>query len=356
MPAFIPSDLVQYPTISVIIPFRNEETNLPALLSCFEKLDYPRDRLEVIFVDDDSTDSSVNIINDAVSQLSIIRLYKLEVNDDTKMIPYKKRAIEKGISVSSGEWILTTDADCTFEASWLRTIASFIASTGSKCIAAPVKILPAGNVLSVFQSIDFVTLQGITAAAVNSRTHVMCNGANFAYTRAIFNEVDGFNGIDNIPSGDDMLLMQKIFNRHPKDVHYLKAEQAIVTTASANSWNAFFQQRIRWASKTDHYTDKKIVSILALVWLFNLCFIVLTCIVVMVPKWTFLLMLFIIAKWLIEYGFVSSVASFFGLSRLMLYFLPLQPLHIVYTVIAGFLGRFGSYEWKGRQVKRMQHE
>jgi hypothetical protein len=77
---------------------------------------------------------------------------------------------------------------------------------------------------------------------------------------------------------------------------------------------------------------------------------------VVFPKWTFLLMLFIIAKWLIEYAFVSSVSSFFRLSRLMLYFLPLQPLHILYTVIAGFLGHFGSYEWKGRQVKRMQHE
>jgi poly-beta-1,6-N-acetyl-D-glucosamine synthase len=356
VPDFVATEPVAYPTISVIIPFRNEENNLPALLSCFEKLDYPADRLEVILVDDDSTDSSVNIIADAARQLSFIKLQKLEVIDDNAAIPYKKRAIEKGISLSSGEWIITTDADCTFETSWLKTIASFIGVTGAKCIAAPVKILPAGNVLSIFQSIDFATLQGITAAAVNSRSHVMCNGANFAYTRTVFNEVDGFNGIDNIPSGDDMLLMQKIFNRHAKDVHYLKAEHAIVSTASAISWQAFFQQRIRWASKTDHYTDKKIVWILGLVWLFNLCFIVLTCIVVIFPKWTFLLMLFIIAKWLIEYAFVSSVTSFFRLSRLMLYFLPLQPLHIVYTVIAGFLGHFGSYEWKGRQVKRMQHE
>jgi len=356
VPDYVATEPGEYPSVSVIIPFRNEAGNLPALLNCLAKLEYPSDRLEVILVDDDSSDDSVSIIMDAAREMPVLKLHKLEGIDDNTTIAYKKRAIEKGISVSAGEWIITTDADCSFETTWLKTIASFIRFTKAKCIAAPVKIMPSRNVLSVFQSVDFLTLQGITASAVNSRTHVLCNGANFGYTRAAFHEVNGFNGIDNIPSGDDMLLMQKIFDKYPKDVHYLKAEQAIVSTAAASSWKAFFQQRIRWASKTDHYTDKKIFGILALVWIYNVCFIVLTCIVLVYPKWTFLLMLFILAKWLIEYGFVASVASFFKLSRLMPYFLFLQPLHIVYTVIAGFLGRFGSYEWKGRQVKRMQHE
>ncbi|HSB93960.1 MAG TPA: glycosyltransferase [Flavitalea sp.] len=356
VPEYTAAEETEYPTISVIIPFRNEASNLPSLLNCLRELDYPADKLQVIFIDDDSKDDSVSIIKDAAQDLPFLCLEKLEATDTESSISYKKRAIEKGIRSSTGTWIITTDADCTFEKLWLKTLASFIYSTGAKCIAAPVKIVPVRTVLSLFESLDFLTLQGITAAAVHSRTHVMCNGANFAYTRAVYQEVDGFTGIDNIPSGDDMLLMQKIFDKYPADVHYLKAEQAIVSTRAAAGWKAFFQQRIRWASKTDHYTDKKIFWILGLVWIYNLCFVVLTCIVFAFPKWAFLLMLFVLAKWLIEYAFVASVAGFFKLSRLMHYFLLMQPLHIMYTIVAGFLGRFGSYEWKGRRVKRMQHE
>src|SRR6478735_6514347 len=300
-PTFTPAESIDYPSISVIIPFRNEERHLPGLIDCLQQLDYPHDRLEVIMIDDDSSDNSWKIVEDAAKEFPIIQLQRLEATQE-EGIPYKKKAIQKGITVSTGEWIITTDADCSFEPYWLKTIAAFINTTNAKCIAAPVKILPRRNILSIFQSLDFITLQGITAAAVSSRTHVMCNGANFAYTRAVFHEVKGFEGIDNIPSGDDMLLMQKIFQKYPNAVHYLKSEQVIVSTAASSSWKAFIQQRIRWASKTDHYTDNKIVWILALVWLFNLCFIVLTFIVLIYPKWAFLLLLFIAAKWLIEYG------------------------------------------------------
>lgn len=264
---------------------------------------------------------------------------------------FKKKAIEMGIAHSRGSWIVTTDADCSFGQDWLNALMSYAMKTQAHCIAAPVKIEPGNSLLGVFQSLDFLTLQGITGGAVGRQLHMMCNGANFAYTRKAYEAVDGFRGIDSIPSGDDMLLMQKIFNRYPEQVDYLKNADAIVTTGAARSWRAFFQQRIRWASKTGHYSDKKLVAILGLVWTFNLCFPVLAVIVIMYPKWLWLLLLFLLAKWLIEYGFVSSVARFFRLSRLMIFFLPLQPLHILYTITAGFLGKFGSYQWKGRVIK-----
>jgi len=340
------------PFISVIIPFRNEAVNLPSLLNCFEALDYPHHKLQVIFIDDDSNDESASLIKASMTRMPFVELQALEFNASGENIPYKKRAIETGIAVANGEWIVTTDADCCFQPAWLKTIASFSRKHHSKCIAAPVKITPERNLLSVFQSLDFLTLQGITGAAVSGGSHMMCNGANFAYTKAVFQEVDGFSGIDNIPSGDDMLLIQKIFALHPTGVHYLKSELAVVETAASPNWNTFFQQRIRWASKSTHYKDKTIILILALVWCFNLCFLAMAVIVAIYTKWIFLLLLFLAAKWLIEYAFVASVASFFKLSRLMKYFLPLQPLHIIYTVIAGFLGQFGSYEWKGRRVKK----
>jgi hypothetical protein len=164
--------------------------------------------------------------------------------------------------------------------------------------------------------------------------------------------VNGFAGIDAIPTGDDMLLMHKIYTRYPDQVFYLKSNNAIVETEPAASWSAFFHQRIRWASKADKYQDKRITSVLVLVYVLNLCFLALGIASFWKNTWLFFFGVFLLAKILIEFPFVQSVARFFGQQRLMWYFPLLQPLHILYTIIAGWLGRFGSYKWKGRRIER----
>jgi cellulose synthase/poly-beta-1,6-N-acetylglucosamine synthase-like glycosyltransferase len=335
------------PLISVIIAARNEEKSLPALIDSLIVQSF-RD-FEVIIINDHSTDETEKVLQ----QITDNRFHYINLSDhiiDT-ISAYKKKAIETGINFSKGELIVTTDADCIVGTNWLAVISAFYRQTGAHCIAAPVKIDPGKSLLGLFQSIDFCTLQGITAAAVSSRTHMMCNGANFIYTRNAFNEVRGFQGIDHIPSGDDMLLMQKIFDKYPDKVFYLKSGYAIVTTQAATNWKEFFNQRIRWASKSTDYTDKKIFYILMVVYFYNLLFPVLALTMFWYEKGWMMLVLFMLFKLLVEFPFVASVAKFFGLSKLMWYFPFLQPLHIIYTVIAGWLGKFGSYQWKNRKVK-----
>lgn len=126
----------------------------------------------------------------------------------------------------------------------------------------------------------------------------------------------------------------------------------MVTTAPATSWPAFFHQRIRWASKADRYQDKRIFRVLLLVYLMNACFLVLGIAAFWKSTWLFFLLLLLVAKTLIEFPFVHSAARFFGQQQLMWYFPLLQPLHILYTLIAGWLGKFGSYKWKGRTIKK----
>lgn len=336
-----------FPFISVIIAARNEEKNLPALVDSLIAQSYLQ--FEVIFINDHSTDATENILQ----QISDSRFRYINLSDyiNDNISAYKKKAIETGINISKGELIVTTDADCIVGSNWLAAISAFYQQTGAQCIAAPVKIDPGNSLLGLFQSIDFCTLQGITAAAVSSRTHMMCNGANFIYTRNAFNEVRGFEGIDHIPSGDDMLLMQKIYDQCPDKVFYLKSEDAIVTTEAAAGWKEFFNQRIRWASKSSDYTDKKIIYILMVVYFYNLLFPVLALTMFWYDKGWMMLLLFMLFKVLVEFPFVASVAKFFGLSKLMWYFPFLQPLHIIYTVIAGWLGKFGSYQWKNRKIK-----
>jgi cellulose synthase/poly-beta-1,6-N-acetylglucosamine synthase-like glycosyltransferase len=340
--------------ISVIIAARNEEENINGLLQSLYEQQYPKELYEVIIIDDHSTDNTWPLLQE--QRFSPMQVKPLQLSDYIEernaIASYKKKAIETGINAAAGTLIVTTDADCRFNPLWLQTIASFYEANDAKFIAAPVTFYNQPTLLSVFQSLDFLTLQGITAASVYKRFHSMCNGANLAYERSAFYEVNGFNNIDNIASGDDMLLMHKIFKQYPNQVFYLKNRRAIVTTDPVTTWKQFFHQRIRWASKADKYDDKRIFIVLLLVYLLNVCFLAGAIAAFFKTTWLMLVLLFLLAKVLIEFPFVNSVAIFFGQQKLMKYFPFLQPMHIGYTIIAGWLGKFGHYEWKGRRITK----
>ena len=229
--------------------------------------------------------------------------------------------------------------------------AAFKKEKNSVFIAAPVVFVNNNSILQIFQSLDFLVLQGITAASVYKNVHSMCNGANLAYEKKAFYEVNGFSGIDTIASGDDMLLMHKIWKQYPGKVHYLKSKAAVVSTQPMKTCKTFFNQRIRWASKAKNYDDKRIIAVLLLVYLFNLSFPALA----IADFWCWHYWLYLaglwIAKTMIEFPFVAAVARFYKKQSLMKYFFFFQPLHILYTISSGLFGQFGKYEWKGRKVK-----
>lgn len=366
IPAFVPDPGYPSIKISVIIAARNEEANIAAVLNSVTRQSYHGDLTEIIVVDDHSTDKTTEIVR----QFPMVKL--LQLTDDPGN-SYKKKAIAAGIAAATGDLIVTTDADCIAPPLWLETIAKCKAKTRAVFIAAPVGFISpksslynlyrnqtitdddigtADNVLLAgLQELDFIVLQGITGASVYKNIHSMCNGANLAYDKMVFHEVNGFEGIDNIASGDDMLLMHKIWKKYPSAVSYLKSKDAIVLTQPMKTWSSFFNQRIRWASKATYYKDLRIFSVLLLVYLFNLSFLVLFIAgffnqgywIWMAGLWA--------AKTLIEIPFVYSVARFFGKQDLLFWFFFFQPLHIIYTIISGLFGQFGKYEWKGRRVK-----
>ncbi|MBS1919715.1 MAG: glycosyltransferase [Bacteroidetes bacterium] len=344
IPYFAPIHAERKTKISLIIPARNEEVAIPKLLQKLEQQTYPKDLFEIIVIDDHSTDKTYEIVQ-GFQDVKLIQLKDDNINS------YKKKAIETGIAASKNEWIVCTDADCLPPAEWLDTIVSFKEKNNSVFIAAPVMYSNNNSLLQIFQSIDFLVLQGITAVSVFKNSLTVCNGANLSYDRKAFDEVNGFSGIDSIASGDDMLLMYKIWKKNPGAVHYLKSKSAMVVTEPAKTWKSFFNQRNRWASKATDYDDKRLLPVLLLVYSFNLSFFVL----IIAGFWNYYYWLYCAGLWilktLVEIPFVSSVAAFFGKQSLVKYFFFLQPLHIFYTIISGFCGQFGKYEWKGRKVK-----
>ena len=340
---FTPSNHAPSTHISIIIPARNEEDNIAELLKSLQEQTYPKELFEIIVIDDHSTDKTAKI----VSQFSGVKLLTLK---EDAINSFKKKAIEKGISAASGMLIVTTDADCLPTSSWLQILALFKEETNAGFIVAPVVFNCNSSPVQIFQAMDFMVLQGITAASVFKKIHSLCNGANLAYERELFYDVNGFDGIDHIASGDDMLLMHKIAKRYPERIHYLKSAEAIVSTAPMKTWSAFFNQRIRWASKATYYDDKRIFWVLLLVYLFNFSFFVL----LVAGIWnSFYWLIFILGlsfKTIVELPFFYSLSIFFNKQWMVKLFFFFQPMHIFYTIISGLLGQFGKYEWKGRKV------
>ena len=340
---------------SVVIPARNEAANIEGCIAGILAQNYPTHLFEIIVVDDYSEDETAQIVLEIAQQHKNVRLVSLQ--DFTKnenLVAYKKRAIEIAVRQATGDWIVTTDADCSFTKNWLATYDGYIQENNSVMVAAPVAYTNTGSFLSIFQVLDFISLQGITAAAVASGSHTLCNGANLCYSKKAFESVGKFSGIDHLASGDDMLLMHKMKKAFPGKIGYLYAQDAVVTTAPSATLDLFIQQRIRWASKAMGYQDKIIFWILLLVYLVNFTLLAYLPVNFIqtgnINNWLIL----IGCKTLIEMPFMYASAKFFKQQKLLVWFAIMQPFHILYTVIAGWFGTFGSYKWKGRTIMQAQ--
>ena len=196
--------------LSIVIPFKNEEKNIPALFASIIELNYSRELFEIIFVDDNSDDDTVNLIHSCFSKEQSKGIDFLVINSVSTSKSPKKDAITTAINKAKYEWIITTDADCILPKYWLDSFDEFIQLNDVVSIAAPVAYLETNSFLSRFQVLDFLSLQAATIGAFGIKKPFLCNGANFAYKKDIFNQLNGFVGNTDIASGDDIFLLEKI--------------------------------------------------------------------------------------------------------------------------------------------------
>lgn len=347
----VPTSFVPQANITIIIPARNEAANIKACINSILAQNYPAHLFDIIVIDDHSEDDTVTIVKDmGADNVKCLELSE-HMQADGHFVAYKKAAITLGVNNSSGNLIITTDADCVASPDWLRYIAAKYERVKPVMIVSPVDYIPGRGLLHIFQSLDFMSMQGITAAANKLQLGNMSNGANLAFNKAAFMAVNGYEGVDHLASGDDYLLMMKLQQKYPGRISYIKATQAIVTTTPQDSWAGFFQQRIRWASKSGKYNDDKLTAILSLVYVFNVSLLVLFIAGIFDPFFFTIAFLMLAWKTATELFFLYPVARFFKKTRQLWYFPFLQPLHIVYIIAAGMLGFAGVYKWKGRITK-----
>jgi glycosyltransferase involved in cell wall biosynthesis len=344
----IPDNFIPKTKISVIVAARNECSNIENCVQSILAQNYPSHLFELIIVDDFSTDNTVELVHKYSSPNLKVLLLSENVTKQERLVSYKKKALSVGISHSTGDLLVTTDADCWMEKDWLMQIAALYEVSGAQMIVAPVRFVTNSSVLQMFQSLDFMTMQGITVATVRLKLGIMCNGANLAFTKRSYLDVNGYDGVDQLISGDDYLLMMKIKKHFPDGIRYLKSKGAIVNTLPQLTWNDFLQQRIRWASKTGKYDDPKTSLILLFVYLFNCSCFVLALLSIFNTDYLYVTLLFLVVKIVVELLFLQPVAQFFSQSRNLVFFPFLQPIHILYIIVAGFLSRIGKFDWKNR--------
>mgnify|MGYP000344957321 CR=1 FL=1 len=342
---------------SVIIPFRNEAKNLPKLLNTISKLSYPKEYYQFIFVNDDSEDNSVKIIQqvlDTVSQKNEITETNLKlINNKRVSNSPKKDAITTAIEHTKYDWIITTDADCVLPENWLQILNCFIQERNPKMIVAPVNYQIENNYLHRFQLLDFMSMQGTTMGGFGIGFPFMCNGANLAYKKEEFIKLNGFDGNNHIASGDDVFLFEKFLADDKNAVQFLKSKDTIVTTFPVNSWSDLINQRVRWAAKTGNFKSIRIKLIGLLVLLVNLSILVTIFGAIFQFNSFKTTLLLLVIKFIVDLFLFLPTISFFKQEKpfLQSYLLSslVYPFFSVWVIYKSF---FTNYNWKGRSFKK----
>jgi len=247
-------------SITVVIPYRNEEKNLPKLIKNLNGLKLAADD-RIFLVDDGSKDSGIpNDIN-LRKEISILPLQDHAAGS-------KKLALSHAIRSTSTDWILTTDADCEFGPDWVEAMRNHL-NKDIHMLIGPVLTTYVSGFVELFQPYESICLWSVTKASSGWNIPVLCSGANLLFRRSTWIELDGYKSHEHISSGDDVLLMNDISKRWKKGVQTISDPRCLVVTTGFNSWKLVLNQRKRWISKTNHLTgfNKKLLVIGLIFWL-----------------------------------------------------------------------------------------
>jgi cellulose synthase/poly-beta-1,6-N-acetylglucosamine synthase-like glycosyltransferase len=330
-------DPTSYPLITVIVPVRNEAENIVSILLELKQQQYSN--FEVIIVDDQSTDQTFDLATvNPFANVSILP------NNSTG----KKGAIHTGVAAAKGDLIVATDADCKLPIRWLESTQKMFDSPEVKFVFGAVGMESDTTFFSKLQTLEFASLIGSGAATAAFGFPTMCNGANLAFRKDAFQQVNGYLGNEHIASGDDEFLMRKIRKAFPGSVKFNPARNAVVLTKFEPSLNNFVNQRIRWAGKWKH-NDSAFTMVLAIFILLSQLS-VLAALVSLPIKSNGSVVILLLLKFSLEGAFIFRICRFTNVSWSFMAFMVLQVIYPVYVILVGIASNFRKPSWKGRKL------
>ena len=331
--------------VSIIVAARNEEQNIKSCVTALISQNYPLEKLEIIVVDDRSTDETAKIVQKFTEAYPNVIL--LQVKQTPSGMAPKKYALDFGINQATGEIILITDADCIPQPDWVKFMLSYFKpDVGLVAGFSPLDRAEKPSVLSRLIRLDSLALASVAAGSFGAGFPLTCNARNLAYRRSVYQQIGGFKEIGHLISGDDDLFLHLVQKKTDWQVRYAIDSEVIVSSIVPSNFNDFFHQRVRHASKGRHYAVGLKLGLIA-VYLFNISLLLL----LLLSIWnTQFLLLFggsFVLKTLFEFILLKKSATIFNRHSYLKYF-PLAALfHIPYVTIFGLWGQIGKFTWKG---------
>jgi cellulose synthase/poly-beta-1,6-N-acetylglucosamine synthase-like glycosyltransferase len=349
IPCEAPEESTLRPMVSVVIPARNEAKTLARCLDSVLGQTYPPQAFEVIVVNDHSTDATAAIAYIMAQRFpERIRLIDLAVEGPT--VAYKKAALTAGVKAARGEIILQTDADCEVPDTWIDCMISHLGPrTG--LVAGPVLLTHDGHWLQRLQTLELMGLVVLGGGSMAARHPNLANGANLGYRKEVFWEVNGFEGVDGVASGDDELLLQKIHRLGKYELRFVRCRSALVRTPAQATWPDLKAQRLRWVSKARYYLNRWPNVIQAISYLAFLGLPTLGVMGFWEPEAAVLAWQLLMLKLIVDLLLMYQAGSFFCNLPLLRWLPLLEILYIPYVLWVGLAGNLiKHYRWKDRIV------
>ena len=326
--------------VSVIIAARNEEKNIPFLLTSLMNQTYPKELFEVIVVDDDSSDRTAEVVLQFKEKWDNIHLVKTE--NRQQVTSPKKNALSHGINASSGDIIICTDADCVVGKFWIESIVSYFnEDTQMVCGFSRTRINDWNKAAlsQKFEYFDFLVMMFAAAGAISSKKYFSCTGQNLAYKRKAFESVGGFEKIKHFVSGDDVNLMQ-LFRHQNFNIRFAFSPHSFVLTKPIEKLVQLLNQRSRWASNMKWQIMMNPEFFIYLMSVFFLAFLP---VVLFFFNWKIGVGILIL-KALTDFLFIKEGSKIFPNEEKLMKFFPfwfiLQPVYIFLVTLLGILNIF----------------
>jgi cellulose synthase/poly-beta-1,6-N-acetylglucosamine synthase-like glycosyltransferase len=355
------------PSVSVLVCAKDEALRIPDLLQSLQKQDYAG-KWELLVADDRSQDNTAQIVEQFAQTIPApVRVIRIQ-NCPAGMSP-KKNALTTLHAHTQNEIIITTDADCIVRPKWISTLVNTFLHPPTSAISsqeqAPVamvlghsaflpfttKTTPAKAVLWGVQSLDFLSHAIVAAAGVGMGLPITSNANSMAYRKQDFEDVNGYAQVEHIVSGDDDLLLHKFVTTH-KRVTYVNHPDSHVFTHPQPTWGAVWNQRVRWASKTTHYSTPAVL-LLSGVYAYYCSILIGLMAVLWGPAHVFMAGLVAWGcKIVCDYRVMKVGAAVFNKSHLLQWYIPTALLHVPAIVFIVIHGQIGLFNWKDQSMKK----
>lgn len=329
------------PFISVIVAARNEEKNIDACLASLAALRYDEGQMEILIVDDQSTDATGDLMEAWEQRVPHMR--RLRTEGIVHGLKGKANAIAQAIEQSRGEIILTTDADCVVPPHWAEEIvAQYDDDTGCVCGHTLIKT---DSAFSGMQSLDWAYLLTIASAGIGWGYALSAVGNNMSFRRRAYEDVGGYQAV-GFSVTEDFALFKAIAYKSDWTVRYPVHTSTLVWSEPCHNLKELFRQKKRWGrgGLDIHPIGFAIMSI---GFMMNAAIIVLP--FLGLPLWVWLIG--IVGKSAGDAALLYYPLRRFGQLDLYRYFPLFELYYLLYVTILPFVVVLGGrVVWKDRKL------